>query len=405
MDQFFLSPTARVILVFPLLLLAVACGSHDKFDVAEARRNVEDYSISSVSFRSMDRFFDIEWVEPGTPKAASLGMELAPLDISVELGGDKLNLQKALDYTDTNALLVMRDGKVVYEEYRNGSDAESRFVSWSMAKSITSILFGVALSEKKIQSIDDAIDVYLPELKGTVFEGVSLKNMLLQRAGTDYKEWTFFGSADVDELVEQSLFTGETRFTNFADLQLKRTGTTGESFNYSTLNSTLLGRVIEVATGKSLAEYTEEKLWIPAGMQDSAFWMLDGKAGEGKAFAGGGFNATLRDYARIGQMMLQEGFINGQQVVPKDWVLESTQYNSDEAVIKGAPRGYQYQWWTFLGTNIFEAVGIHGQTISIDPDTNSVIVKLSYWPKRGGGSFARENHAVLTAIRQSLSAQ
>lgn len=396
-------PKLKTIIVMLLAVLIVGCGDGDKFDNIEARRNVEDYSISSVSFRSIDDFFEIEPVATSQVLAAPIETALAPLSVSVELGGKTMDLTQALKYTDTNALLVIKDGKVVYEEYRNGSDQDSRFVSWSMAKSITSILFGIALSEGKIQSIEDPIEQYLPELQGTVFEGVSLKNMLMQRAGTDYKEWSLFGSTDVDQLVEQSLFTGEKRFTDIQALKLKRKTEAGEKFNYSTLNSTLLGRVIEAATGMSLAQYTQQKLWIPAGMQDSAYWMLDGKPGDGKAFAGGGFNATLRDYARIGLMMLNNGFINGKQIVPQTWVKQSTQYLSDEPVIKGAPRGYQYQWWTFLDSNIFEAVGIRGQYISVDPDTNTVIVKLSYWPKRGGGSYARQNHQLLTAIRQSLA--
>lgn len=395
----------KTVVVTATLLSLVGCSGGEKSDNIEARRNVEDYSISSVSFRSIDDFFEVEPVATSTILAAPLETAIAPLSVSVELAGKTMDLPTALKYTDTNALLVIKDGKVVYEEYRNGSDQDSRFVSWSMAKSITSILFGIALAEGQIQSIEDPIEQYLPDLKGTAFEGVTLKNMLLQRAGTDYKEWALFGSTDVDQLVEQSLFSGEKRFTDFGALSLKRKTAAGEKFNYSTLNSTLLGRVIEAATGMPLAQYTQQKLWIPAGMQDSAYWMLDGESGVGKAFAGGGFNATLRDYARIGLMMLNYGFINGKQVVPATWVEESTRYLSDESVIKGAPRGYQYHWWTFLDSNIFEAVGIRGQYISVDPDTNTVIVKLSYWPKRGGGSYARENHQLLTAIRQSLTVQ
>ncbi len=367
-----------------------------------ARRHVEDYTISAVSFRSMDDFFYTDSVAalPGEPLAS----DPVSLDFSVTLGNTTMGLQDALRHTHTNALLVMKDGKILYEQYLNASNPDSRFISWSMAKSVTSILFGIALEQGAINSLDDTVDMYLPEFKDTAFEGVTLKNMLMQRAGTSYSEYTLTGTPDVNILADQSLFRGEKRFTDIRTLGLNRDSDQGESFNYSTLTSCILGRVIEVATGVPLAQYTEDMLWKPAGMQKSAYWMLDGKPGTGQAFAGGGFNATLVDYARIGQLMLNGGSIDGKQVVPANWVKTSTTYTGSDPVLSGTPRGYGYQWWTFLGTEIYEAVGIHGQFISVDPKTNTVIVKLSYWPERGSGDFAKENHQLLTAIRQHITA-
>lgn len=378
-------------------------GQPDKSNLTEVRRHIGDYTISPVSFRSINTFFDVEYIytTPLTP----LTSNIAPLDIKVELGGQTHNLQQALTYTDTNALLVVRNGEIIFEQYNNGANAASRFISWSMAKSITSILFGIALEAGDISSIDDTVGKYLPALKDGVFGEVTLKNMLMQRAGTSYTEFKLLGTADVDILADQSIFSGKKRFADIADLGLSRANEQGEVFNYSTLTSTILGRVIEAATGTSLTEYTQEKLWKPAGMQHSAQWMLDGKKGEGLAFAGGGFSASVQDYARIGQMMLQNGKINDIQVVPEAWVKASTQYAGTEPVIKGTPRGYGYQWWTFLNTEIFEAVGIYGQFISVDPKTNTVIVKMSHWPARGGGTFARDNHTLLTAIRAAVAGE
>ena len=221
--------------------------------------------------------------------------------------------------------------------------------------------------------------------------------MLEMRAGTDYSERARVGTADVDVLAEQSLFTGQRRFTDFTSLEIERTSDPGESFNYSTLTTSILGRVLEEAYGLPLAEITESILWQPMGAQSDGFWMLDGEPPAGRAFAGGGFNAVARDYARLGLMVLQGGVIDGIRVVPEAWIAESTRYESDEPVWPGTPRGYGYQWWTFVGTRIHEAVGIHGQYISIDPDTDTVIVKLSYWPERGGGE--RETFLLLNAVR------
>lgn len=389
--------------LFLFILLSVSsCRQGFDDPVFEARRNVAAKELSAQNFQRVDELFSVAPVMP-SDHFSDLPNAYQNLDsLVVTVAGDEMSLTEALRQTHTNALLVMKDGHVVYEKYFNGSSEETRFIGWSMSKSITSILVGIALEEGAIHSLDDKVSNYLPNLKSTVFADVRIRDLLLQRAGTSYSENKLFGKPDVDYLAEGSLFTHQRRFTDFSEvLHLKRKSASSKNkFNYSTLNSALLGRVVEEASGMSLAQYTQSKLWQPAGMQYPAYWMLDGKLGVGHAFAGGGFGATLRDYARVGKMMLQKGLINDRQILTEKWVHESTHYPSMEPVIGKAPRGYQYQWWTFLGTDIFEAVGIHGQTISVDPKTNTVIVKLSYWPKRGGGTFAKQNHQLLSSIRK-----
>jgi len=382
------------------LVLASCSDAEPTSDVHQARRHSQDYDVSPVSFRAMDDFFETQGVgaQPGAP----LPTDLQPLDFTLELGGQTMGFQDALAHTDTNAILVIQNGAVVYEQYRNGAEPDSRFISWSMAKSFVSILVGAAVDAGHIASIEDPVEDYVPELRGTVFEGVSIRHMLMMRAGSSYREQRLMGQADVDTLAERSIIGNQGRFTDISVLDLTRKSAAGDVFNYSTLTASLLGRVVEGATGQTLAQYTETALWWPAGMQHSAYWMLDGAAPDGHAFGGGGFNATLRDYGRIGLMMLQDGRINGRQVLSREWVEVSTHHEGAEPVIPHSPRGYGYQWWTFLDTEIFEAVGIHGQFISVDPATNTVIVKLSYWPTRGSRDFAVQNHELLTAIRAEL---
>lgn len=401
MYKYFTSHHLTPIALFTFLISALAgCGRSDPSNLAEARRHVEDYSVSPVTFRNMNIFFDTETVSatPGEP----IPKNLQAIGFNLTLDGQEMSFHEALSYTDTNAIMILHNGAVIYEDYFNGSNQDSRFMSFSMAKSITSILVGIALNEGHIASLDDPVENYLPDLKNTPFEGVMLKEILLQRAGTNYSEQKLFGDPDVNLLAEQSLYTGKKRFTDFQNtLALQNDSPPGTAFNYSTLNASLLGRVVEMATGESLAKYMEEKLWRPAGMQLSGYWMLDGVPGEGHAFAGGGFNASVQDYARVGQMMLQRGNINGTQILPEEYVTESTHYPSTESVMPPAPRGYQYLWWTFLNTKIFEAVGVHGQSISVDPETNTVIVKMSYWPDRGGRE--REHMELFKAIRANIT--
>lgn len=375
-----------------------------KSDLITARQSVENYNIMPVTFRSMDAFFHKETVAatPGKP----LSKATTPLDITAHIAGKNMSLQEALTYTDTNALLVMKDGKIVYEQYLNGATAESRFIGWSISKSVTSILIGAALEAGYIKSLDDTVGQYVPEARGTVYENVSLYNMLMQRAGTSYTEIpTGDKVTDVQLLAEQSMIRGEKRFTDLSEVSISRVAKQGTKFNYSTLSSSFLGRVLEEATSMSLAAYTQKALWEPAGMQSSAYWLLDGEPGVGQAKAGGSFNATTRDFARIGQMMLDGGYINGKQVISNDWVRQSTVYTETEAVIPEEDRGYQHQWWTFMKTSIYEAIGIHGQYISIDPSTNTVIVKMSYWPDRGGLQYEIDNLALFDAIRMHVSNQ
>lgn len=371
-------------------------------DIVAARREITTYPASAKTFQMMDAYFPVAKVSaaPGVPLAETNGN----FPKKFTIGGQEVDLESALVASDTNALLVLKDGAIVYETYLNGSDANTRFIGWSMSKSVTSLLFGIALSEGDIHSIEDTVETYLPDLKGTAFEGVTLRNLLEMRGGSSYREQGGNGvESHVDQLVAQSIFENKAHFTDISDTDIVRLNEAGVAFNYSTLTTSILGRVIESATGVTLAEYTSEKLWKPAGMQDDAYWLLDGEPGWGDEWAGGGFNATARDFARLGLMVLQGGEINDRQVVPAEWITQSSQHTHGGPVIPNTPRGYGYQWWTFLGTDTFEAVGVHGQFTSIDPVTDTVIVKLSYWPVRGSGKHAVETHMLLSAIRDAIS--
>ena len=386
-----------------VLITLSACSESLQGDIVSARRSVEDYRISSVTFRSMERFFPTVQVARG---AHIMPIEMATsrpitLDSPVNIGDGDMQLADALAATDTNALLVFKDGKLVFEHYRNGATEDSRFIGWSMSKSVVSLLVGIALDEGVIGTIDDPVERYWPAMSATPFGEVSIRHMLEMRAGVDYTEWVRFGEPDVNVLAQQSLFTNEKRFTDVEVLELERVAAPGEVFNYSTLTTAVLARVLEEAWGKPLADLTSEKLWQPAGMQADAFWLLDGPPPDGQAFGGGGINATARDFGRLGLMVWQKGELNGTRIVPADWIAVSTRHEGDEPVWPGTPRGYGYHWWTFIGTNIHEAVGIHGQFVSIDPDTNTVIVKLSHWPERGGGE--RQNLQLLNSLRSLVT--
>jgi CubicO group peptidase (beta-lactamase class C family) len=160
----------------------------------------------------------------------------------------------------------------------------------------------------------------------------------------------------------------------------------GRQFNYSTMDTAVLAWALERAVGQPIATYMTTRLWEPMGMQANGFWIADGPPGVGRELAGMGFNAQARDYARLGQMMLQGGQAMGRQIVPKQWVTESTASRLIDAPAPGneppppIPLGYGYQWWTLHGTGMYTAIGLQGQFIFVDPATRTVVVKLSFFP-------------------------
>jgi CubicO group peptidase (beta-lactamase class C family) len=288
------------------------------------------------------------------------------------------------DRTFTNALLVMKDGKVVFEDYRNKSDAATRFISFSMAKTFTALLVGIALGEKKIRSLDDKAGDYVPELKAGGYGDATIRQILQMRSGVDYEERYDFGANPslAATIHTKAIVRNQMRFADPAMTIGKKTAP-GSTFNYATLDTAVLGWILERATGEPLEAYTASRLWGPLGAEAGAFWMADGPPGNGRALNGMGYNAVLRDFARLGQLMLDGGKANGQQVVPTGWVSQMTTMIPFPAQYarKAEFKGYGFQTWQVDDEpGAYSAVGLAGQFIYVHPKTRTVIVKLSYNP-------------------------
>jgi primary-amine oxidase len=357
-----------------------------------------DAEINTLTFRSMEALFDTLRVQnEGQPWR--LAERPAPLDFSYAFDGETYAAEDFLERTYTNALLIIKDGKVVFERYLNNTNENTHFLSMSVAKSITSILIGMAIEDELIASVDDAIVKYIPELMGTGYEGVTIRQALLMRSGTDWNERYDFGKeSPMQQLHDAAVVENRIRFVEPA-LQLKGIHAPGEVFNYSTVETAVLGWVLERAAGRPLHEYMTDRWWKPAGMQSYGFWIADGPAGVGKPLNGMGFNAVLRDYARIGLMMLEGGRANGRQLISPAWVEEATVPEGTEPIAEGSSRGYQYQWWTFTNSDAYTALGLQGQFIYVDPATSTVVAKLSYFPP-GEQRADSETEAFLRAVSQ-----
>lgn len=340
-------------------------------------------AVNSFTFRDTNKVFESRDVPRSGPvwplvNGSALAMP------AHQSGSTTMTYDAWADRTFTNALLVMKDGKVLFEDYRNKSDAATRFISFSMAKTFTALLVGIALGEKKIRSLDDKAGDYVPELKAGGYGDATIRQILQMRSGVDYEERYDFGvnPSLAATIHTKAIVRNQMRFADPAMTIGKKTAP-GSTFNYATLDTAVLGWILERATGEKLEAYTASHLWGPLGAESNAFWMADGPPGTGRALNGMGYNAVLRDFARLGQLMLDGGKANGKQVVPAGWVTEMTTMIPfpAEYARKAEFKGYGFQTWQVDDEpGAYSAVGLAGQFIYVHPKTRTVIVKLSYNP-------------------------
>ncbi|HLV51767.1 MAG TPA: serine hydrolase [Flavobacterium sp.] len=265
----------------------------------------------------------------------------------------------------TVAFLIIQNDTIQYEKYWEKYDETSIVPSFSMAKSITSILIGCAIDDKLIQSVNEPITNYIPELKQNGFEKVTIEHLLQMTSGLKFNEGYTNPFGDV-----ATFYYGTNLRKAISKMKLK--SEPGKEFEYLSGNTQLLGLVLERALkDKTITSYLEEKIWIPLEMEFDASWSLDKKKnGLEKTFCC--INARARDYAKIGRLYLNKGKWNGKQIVSEDWVMQSTKIDTT----KGSVGYYQYQWWLPTQTGDFMAQGILGQYIYVHPEKNLVIVRL-----------------------------
>ena len=351
--------------------------------------------INSFTFRETDRVFESRPVERSGPVwALPPGAALTPPVI--EFGGETRGYGRFVEDTFTNALLVIRDGRIVFEDYRNKSDEHTRFISFSMAKTITAMLVGIALDQGKITSLDDPVTKYLPELAGSGYDGATIRQVMQMRSGVDYQERYDFGDnpSFAGKLHEQAIVLNRMRFADGAR-ETTRANAPGSTFNYSTLDTFVIGWLLERATGMELAAFTQRHLWEPLGAEADGFWLADGPPGYGRELSGMGYNATLRDFGRLGQLLLDGGKRGDAQILPAGWVAEMTRM----APTGGPMPGYGlFTWQVDDEPGAFSAVGLAGQFIYVHPQSRTVIVKLSYYPPAEPEHVRPETMAFFKAV-------
>lgn len=335
-----------------------------------------DKDVIVENFRHMDDIFEKKVVHKAE-KPSTFEKALKPLPSKFTCEGQEINLQDFLEAQWTTGLIVIKDGKITFENYWLGNDETTKTISWSVAKSMISALVGIALEERLIRDIYEPVTEYVQFLKGTGYDDVPIKHVLQMSSGILFDENYSDFHSDINRMGRMMALN--TSIDDFV-ASFKNWRKPGTYNQYVSMDTQVLAMVLREATGRSISDYMAEKLWSRIGTEADGFWLLDNK---GMELAFGGFNALLRDYARFGLLYLQNGRWEGKTVIPANWIHASVTPDAPHLQPGDNPLsywilGYGYQWWIPLKPEgDFLAAGICGQYIYIHPTYRLVIAKSS----------------------------
>lgn len=367
----------------------------------------------------------------GTPRELPRG---EAVDFVCEVQGQALGIGEFMQRGRCAGLLILKRGRIVLEHYALGHTPQTRWISFSMAKSITSTLVGAALHDGLIDSLDDPVTLTVPQLRGSAYDGVTIRHVLQMSSGVRWVETYLDSQSDRRKLLALQQREQPGAVIDYLR-SLPRAAEPGTRFNYNTAETFLLGAILagairrphEEAHGRpklphpppgaaaasptpvgTVSDYLSEKIWRPCGMESDAYWQLESE--DGQEFAGSGLSACLRDYARFGAFVLADGVVGGRRVLPEGWMAESTAVDPASIHAPGRlagyePLGYGYQWWTFpapAGRRVFGALGIFGQQIYVDVDEELVIVLHSAWPEPAHEASRHESYVLFGAATRAL---
>jgi CubicO group peptidase (beta-lactamase class C family) len=357
--------------------------------------------VAVNTFRNIDRLFPTRTV-PRSAKPYPLTSASAPLGaVNFSYGGKRYDLDDYLELNRVAGLLVLKDGRIKVEKYRFGNSDRTRWMSMSIAKSITSTLVAAALKEGYIAALSDPVTKYVPTLRGSAYEGVSVRDVLMMSSGVRWDETYTDPRSDRRRLLEAQI--SQVPGSAMAVMtSLPRAAAPGTVNNYNTGETQVAGEIVRSAVGRPLATYLSERIWSRFGMEADAKWWLDSK--DGHEIGGSGFSATLRDYGRFGLFLLNGGIAGGEAILPDGWTREAT---SPKVLRGGTPLEYGYLWWTGTTTashrdGAYAAEGIFGQFIYINPAARVVIVVWSAQQKPTGSAVIDDwvfFDAVVDALR------
>ncbi|HUI61428.1 MAG TPA: serine hydrolase [Steroidobacteraceae bacterium] len=377
-----------------------------------------------VGFRNAYRLYPGDVFHGLGQTAYQLSRAATPLPaIRFWMNGQTLTLEDYVQRQSITGLLILKDGRIAYELYARGNTNTTLWTSRSVAKSIVSVLIGIAIREERIRSVEDPVTRYVPEIRGSAWDRVSLRNLLQHTSGVLWNEDYADPSSDFAALTrcESQPRAYECLIRLLRSLRRKPGIEPGEVWSYNTGGAWLLGRALERATGLTISGYLETRLWQRFGMQDDGVWqaLVAGKADTG----GHGFNATLRDWGRFALFVENGGHLpSGEALLPADWLSQSLNWTRAKgSVTPSAPDGqFGYQWWyqgpgaqcadpegaLRTARETFWARGIFGQAIAINPEEHLVLVQWSVWKQaKKQPSTCDEQVLFFAAVARALHQQ
>ncbi len=340
-----------------------------------------------LGYRSIDRLFPTREIAAGPLPYPLLPGERDFSGFRYVFGGERHRIDDYMQGQRIAGLIAIKDDKVMLERYGLGNSSASRWISFSVAKSVVSLLYGAALRDGYIRSPDERVVDYLPRLKGGAYDSVSIRQILQMASGVAWNE--DYTDAESDTALAPGGGMGLIDYMR----ELPRAAAPGSRFNYNTGETSIAGAVLRAAIGNNLSTYLSHRIWRPFGMEANASWLLH-EAG-GVEYGGCCINATLRDYARIGLFLLRDGVTpSGRRILPQGYVAQSL-------AASPADEGYGYYWWR-LGEGRVAALGIFGQMIWVDPTRNIVIAQHGAWRQATGEDLSAHRRALVHALADAL---
>jgi CubicO group peptidase (beta-lactamase class C family) len=378
-------PTAACWALLAILVTQARAATESIGSVRQMYDGALTPDLAVSTFRHIDRLFPTRTIAHGDKVSPLPPADRKLTRLEFISRGKHWDLYDYLAVNRVAGLLVLKNGRVALEMYQYGNTPATRWMSMSVAKSITSTLIGAAIQQGYIRSIDDPVTQYVPRLAGSAYEGVSIRDILRMSSGVRWNETYTDPKSDRRQLLEVQIAQQPGAAIDLM-AKLPRAAPPGTVNNYNTGETLVAGEVLHQALKRSLSEYLSERIWKPFGMESDATWWL--ASPDGIEIAGSGFSATLRDYARFGLFVLGGGRIDGATILPPAWVQEA---GSPQRLENGKRLDYGFYWWVATPTpatpepeGAFYADGIFGQYIYLNAKEQVVVAEWSARSKPEG---------------------
>lgn len=369
--QRFLNIIKITIITVLCLFIILITSNWEKVNRLHSVMTLFDSELIVNNFSNMNKAFTTQAIQKSEqPFEFDQSLKLLPDTFSYRKKSTSVN--EFLTRRATTALLVLKKDHITYENYYLDTQSMDKRISWSMAKSFVSILFGMQVDAGKID-IEKSVDFYLPEMKNSGYENIKVKHVLQMSSGVKWDEDYQDFNSDINKMGRVLAIGGS---LDEMTSELEAESEPGQRFHYVSMDTHVIGMIVRRVSGKSLALLLQENIWQKIGMESNADWITDS---QGAAFALGGLNAITRDYARFGRLLANNGQWQDQQLVSPDWIKSATTANAEYLKSTKDKLGYGYQIWlpTLAEEGEFFCVGVYGQYIYVNQKESVVIVKNS----------------------------